>query len=112
MKKVLNLFEMSERSYWKRLTLVYSIVFGLMLTYPSTFFWDDWLVYDFKDRQSFINSELMSGFAPWRAHFESLLLEFGPGAFRIVSFVSLFVSAVALNKTLMYLNYLIDNLHY
>ena len=103
---MLNLFEMSERSYWKRLTLVYSIVFGLMLTYPSTFFWDDWLVYDFKDRQSFINSELMSGFAPWRAHFESLLLEFGPGAFRLVSFVSLFLSAVALNRTLIFLKYL------
>ena len=82
------------------------MVFGLMLTYPTTFFWDDWLVYDFNDRQSFITSELMSGFAPWRAHFESLLLEFGPGAFRFVSFVSLFVSAVALNRTLKYLNYL------
>jgi hypothetical protein len=77
-----------------------------MLTYPTTFFWDDWIVYDFKDRQSFITSELMSGFAPWRAHFESLLLEFGPGAFRFVSFVSLFVSAVALNRTMKYLNHL------
>jgi len=103
---VLNLFEISERSYWKRLTIIYSMVFGLMLTYPSTVLWDDWLVYDFKDRQSFIASDLMSGFAPWRAHFESLLLEFGPGAFRFVSFVSLFVSAVALNRTLKYLNYL------
>jgi len=97
---------MSEQSFWKRITLIYSLVFGLMLTYPTTFFWDDWIVYDFKDRQSFITSELMSGFAPWRAHFESLLLEFGPGAFRFVSFVSLFVSAVALNRTMKYLNHL------
>ena len=103
---MLKIFEMSEQSFWKRITLIYSLVFGLMLTYPTTFFWDDWIVYDFKDRQSFITSELMSGFAPWRAHFESLLLEFGPGAFRFVSFVSLFVSAVALNRTMKYLNHL------
>jgi len=101
-----NLFEITEQSFWKRLTLLYSLVFGLMLTYPTTIFWDDWLVYDFKDRQSFIASDWMSGFAPWRAHFESLLLEIGPGAFRFVSFVSIFVSAIALNRTLMFLNYL------
>lgn len=62
--------------------LLWIATYGLSLTYPSARFWDDWL-----SHSETVRFAIGANPAPWRESFETTLIQFWPGLFRVITFL-------------------------
>lgn len=83
----LQAFLLNENDSRKRALVTVAILWiaahGLSLTYPSARFWDDWLSH--LETVRFADSVNP---APWREFFETMIIQFWPGLFRVITFLA------------------------
>jgi len=82
--------------YWLYISLVWFLVQGSSLTYPTIRFWDDYLYY--AEETATLPRNVVPN--PGRSQIESLLLAVSPGSFRVAVFLLLPISAILLHRVL------------
>ena len=98
-----------NRFPWMWALSVYVVSYGLILTFLSSYFWDDWLVYKHKTG-GFIEQSLRTrGDWPTRAFLELTILGARPELFKILTLVAYFAAAWLLFHILSTLNFLKNN---
>lgn len=98
-----------NRFPWMWALSVYVISYGLILTFLSSYFWDDWLVYAHKT-DGFIEQSLRTrGDWPTRAFLELTILGARPELFKILTLIAYFAAAWLLFHILSTLNFLKNN---
>jgi hypothetical protein len=88
---------------------VYVLSYGLILTFLSSYFWDDWVTYYLKtdgDMEQFLRSR---GDWPTRAFLELTILGARPELFKILTLVAYFAAGWFLFQILSTLNFLKSN---
>ena len=98
-----------NRFPWMWALSVYAISYGLILTFLSSYFWDDWLVYKHKTG-GFIEQSLRTrGDWPTRAFLELTILGARPELFKILTLIAYFAAGWLLFHILSTLNFLKNN---
>ena len=98
-----------NRFPWMWALSVYVISYGLILTFLSSYFWDDWVIYYRKSDHAVEQALRIRGDWPTRAFFESTILGSRPELFKILTLVAYFAAAWLLFHILSTLNFLKNN---
>ena len=95
-----------NRFPWMWALSVYVVSYGLILTFLSSYFWDDWVIYYRKSDHAIEQALRIRGDWPTRAFFESTILGSRPELFKILTLVAYFAAAWLLFHILSTLNFL------
>ena len=98
-----------NRFPWMWALSVYSLSFGLMLTFLSSYFWDDWPGYYQNMDGALEQAMRIRGDWPTRAFLELTILGGRPELFRLLTLVAYFASGWFLFQILNTLNFLKNN---
>ena len=98
-----------NRFPWMWALSVYVVSYGLILTFLSSYFWDDWVIYYRKSDHAIEQALRIRGDWPTRAFFESTILGSRPELFKILTLVAYFAAAWLLFHILSTLNFLKNN---
>ena len=94
---------------WMWALSVYVVSYGLILTFLSSYFWDDWSVY-YQQTDGFIEQSMRRrGDWPTRAFLELTVLGARPELFKILTLVAYFAAGWFLFQILNTLNFLENN---
>jgi low affinity Fe/Cu permease len=85
---------------------VYVLSYGLILTFLSSYFWDDWVVYYRRTNDVIEESLRIRGDWPTRAFLELTILGARPELFKIITLIAYFVAGWFLFQILNTLNFL------
>ena len=98
-----------NRFPWMWALSVYSLSFGLMLTFLNSYFWDDWAAYYRKTDSALEQSMRIRGDWPTRAFLELTILGARPALFKLLTLVAYFASGWFLFQILNTLVFLKNN---
>lgn len=90
----------SKQKYFCLLFVFYLVAHGGILFIPAAIYWDDWTLYQVSPEYVLENFRLLGSVLNVIGHAHNTFLSYGPGLYRVMTFVFMFGAAVALDNIL------------